>query len=65
MVIFQFATFNYQRVPPIAIASTSWVPIVGRQVNVIETLEKVIDVPVVKQVEVPQALGRWWLGDGQ
>ena len=52
-------------VSPIAIASTSWVPIVGRQVNVIETLEKVIDVPVVKQVEVPQALGRWWLGDGQ
>lgn len=25
------------------------------EVNVIETLEKVIDVPVVKQVEVPQA----------
>ena len=27
----------------------------GDEVNVIETLEKVIDVPVVKQVEVPQA----------
>ena len=27
------------------------------QVNVIETLEKVIDVPVVKQIEVPQAVG--------
>jgi hypothetical protein len=38
---------------------------VGRQVNVIETLEKVIDVPVVKQVEVPQALGLcgWGMGN--
>lgn len=25
------------------------------EVNVIETIEKVIDVPVVKQIEVPQA----------
>ena len=25
------------------------------QVTVIETLEKIVDVPVVKQVEVPQA----------
>ena len=47
---------------------TSWVPPtqnLGRQVNVIETLEKVIDVPVVKQVEVPQALGLcgWGMGN--
>ena len=27
----------------------------GMEVNVIETIEKVIDVPVVKQIEVPQA----------
>ena len=30
-------------------------PLAPRQVNVIETLEKIVDVPVVKQIEVPQA----------
>ena len=28
------------------------------QVTVIETMEKVVEVPIVKQVEVPQAQGK-------